>query len=120
MHRQYDDVFARHPEVQRIRKTGKDRAPGLAAHPRKRKRTLDDARHSRVDFGAKLLAEPGAPCFVPAADVECLILGLRPKTKARVTRVSTACAVQQTKAPRNQDWLGARPSVDRAPPSVRR
>ena len=81
MNREYDDTVVRYPEIQRVRKTHKDGTPSLATHSRKCQRMFDDPCHGCVDFGAKLVAKPGAPRFVPATGVERLGLGLRPEKR---------------------------------------
>jgi len=76
---EHDGVFVCQPEIQRIREPREYCASDLATHSRKEQRVVGHADDKRVDLSAKLFAQPCAPAFVPAANVERLPLGLWPE-----------------------------------------
>lgn len=119
MDRQHNDVVGHHAEIQCVGKSVEDRSPDLTTRPLKRKRIFDDTGNRGIDFGTKLLTEPGASCFVPASGFECFRLGFGSEAGARVTRFSTACAEPQTKEPPNPDWPDDPPIDDRVRPPAR-
>ena len=115
VNRRNDDAVVRHPEIQRVGNTINDGPSRLATLSRKREGALNDTCHSCVDFDTKLLAKPGAPCFVPAMGFEGLGLGLRPKDKRSRHPCLNSLRGRQPKGWQTRDLPDARPSGDRVP-----
>lgn len=82
VHCQHDDLFGGQAEVDRVRKTGHDRAARLAMHARKRQRVCENPFDKRVNRLCELGAETGAPGFVPSPDLQHFVFRLRPEDKA--------------------------------------